>query len=66
MQFKDTKEVIVQDIPLTTDNVLFRKSKKILLAFRGKNLFSGTAMVTKENLVRNKSLSHEPVLRGDV
>jgi len=39
-EFKGYEEVVVQDIKLTTDNVLFRKQKYYSL--RGKNLLSGT------------------------
>jgi len=38
-EFKGYEEVVVQDIKLTTDNVLFRKQ---ILSLRGKNLLSGT------------------------
>jgi len=40
MQNLKHEEVVVQDIKLTTDNVLFRKQKYYSL--RGKNLLSGT------------------------
>jgi len=39
-EFKGYEEVVVQDIKLTTDNVLFRKQK--YYSPRGKNLLSGT------------------------
>jgi len=39
-EFKGYEEVVVQDIKLTTDNVLFRKQK--YYSPSGKNLLSGT------------------------
>jgi len=53
-EFKGYEEVVVQDIKLTTDNVLFRKQKYYFP--QREKLTRNYQMVTRENLDRESKL----------
>ena len=64
-QFKGYEEVIVQDIILTTDNVLFRKEKYYSPLEKKTYLAELPRGLRRRIRSRNKNLNYQLVLRGE-